>query len=708
MAISSNQPVLQISGLNVTGSTARRRYALGELDRIGNGVYLRKDASPKERKQAVLTNAVRISMLLFPSGVLYGNTAHHLGHDSGAIHLGGAAADAVNIEGVLTIRVHQNNDGIALKGQVQNATVVDDFGDLSIKRFSDEYILLSAFRKRADNSEFIPKVSPNVQLAVAHRLLGITAEEPFATTPQSLEEKLSNMETAFNKDTKQAIRYLKGFESNAVQVPKVHHLKVFWHDRPVGSLSSDGNTWEFNYEHGHNLKLSLSEAPGENDHRVPNFMGAILPENSATESETLEERMELYTGACRFISNISVHPVKELGTVRYVPDILNARLSKFMGPESEFKGTVSPQMRETLLSPRMLNNARRNPEMPRISGMQMKLPCNLDRSGSLDLSVNKSFSHMVKLIGDGNEYSSMCSMEWFGLSVVKGVGLSVEDFAIADIGIGAPALVVERFDVREDYNDQNFILAEDLWSILGCRSNKLKYNGDLIHVARAVMDHSTEKSLDATQLLAQSMVSWLILNGDMHLKNLLMIKKTVDPRQGFTSVRLSPAYDMMCTQVFPNDAASAAITIDGNRQHTLHGFIKLGEVMGFSSDQVIQMASYISLRVANIAAELAHNLPPVIASHAKSASDINIATKLIDVRCGAMLDEISSYKAAPEKVRKVRASAVPDLNEVDAHLDAERRRSTTPYGMNGDGDDECFDASDVAPATHRARRSAPA
>lgn len=721
--------VLALADVNVHRSTASRRAARGDYVRVKSvqvidgaeviselpGVYVRSDATPAQRKQAILANAARIGLYIYKSAILYGDSAIVGGQHKCVLALATFSdimQSPILVGGVLTIKAHRNPDVIGMRNEVGTIKISDALGTFTAKRFTDEYTFLSAFRKRVDNSTLVPQVSPDIKHRLALRLLGMKEEgDPVQRNP-ALESRLAFMASKIHitTDMKMVTKELNAYLPATVEPAEqreTRQMRVYWHDRPVGVLSSDGSDWEFAYQPNLNLKLSLSEPVGVQSTRVPNFMGAILPENSRSDEQTLEERMELYTGACRFISNISVHAITENGQQKIVPDVLNARINDFKSPENEFNGQVNPSMRRTLLDPGLLVAARADSMMPRISGMQVKLPCNLDRAGGLDLSIGKSFSHMVKVIGAGNEYSSMCSMEWFGLSIAKEVGIMVEDFAIADIGLSTPALIVERFDVRTDYNDRRYILAEDMWSVLGLRKNKMKYEGDLLDVARVVMQHSTDKASDATQLLCQSMVSWLMLNSDMHLKNLLMIKETLDPSKGFTSVRLSPAYDMMCTQVFPNDPTTAALSIGGNKNHTLHAFVKMGEVMGMSSDLVVNLARHVATRISMANYELAHNLPPVIQRHEKSVSDIQIASGMIDRRCGHLLDECDAYRLDPASLKPAPMNERRSLKDLEEHIEAERRRSAAPIGLGGEGDEaedpNLFDASDIAPAPRRSR-----
>ncbi len=675
------------------------------------GLFFHPDASDAQRRVSILRNAVRIGQHLFEDPVLYGDSAYYLRQAGGELTLavGTTRFDAPLVVGdVLTIKAHRNQDvNLIYPWGPDSSLVRDEIGDLRVKHFGDRYLLLSAFRKRVENSRLISPVSPEVRVGVAQRLLLTSganhADFDHSSVVDSLAEAARHIH--FITDIAMATKELQQQEKPAATSSIGNEIRVLWHDRQVGMLSGSGANWIFEYTAGLPLKLSLSEKPSDEPGKIPSFLGGLLPENSGSDQETLEERMELFTQADRYTSNISVQQRND-PQARLIQDVLEGRLADYMDPTGGFEGKASDDLRKTLLNPEVLNSTRHDRSMPRISGMQVKLACRLDRNGEIDLSKGKAFTHIVKLIGGATEYSSMCSMEWYGLSIAKEVGLQVEDFAIANIGLSTPSLIVERFDIRTDQNDRRYIMAEEMWSVLGARRNKLKYEGDLLDVAKSIMKHSTDVSSDGAQLMGQAMVSWLISNSDMHLKNLLLLKQTSDPSKGFTSVRLSPTYDMMCTQVFPNDARSAAMSIGGNRHHNLHAFVTLGEVLGYPADQVVAMARYVATKVATAGVNLAKNLPNAILAHEKSVADIHLASSLIDRRCGSLLDECDAYMLNPRAILDQTEAPDDAGDAVDEHVQAEMRRSTAPIGVEEPGLDGEFDAGDVSPAP-RGRRPSP-
>jgi serine/threonine-protein kinase HipA len=113
-----------------------------------------------------------------------------------------------------------------------------------------------------------------------------------------------------------------------------------------------------------------------------------------------------------------------------------------------------------------------------------------------------------------------------------------------------PALVVERFDIRTSPQDQSMLAMEDMCSVLDLES-KDKYTGTIERVARAIRPLSTDADGDLKLLLRRALFAWLIADGDMHLKNMAILKVAHPGEPTFASVRLTPVYDTLTTRVFP-------------------------------------------------------------------------------------------------------------------------------------------------------------
>jgi serine/threonine-protein kinase HipA len=114
-----------------------------------------------------------------------------------------------------------------------------------------------------------------------------------------------------------------------------------------------------------------------------------------------------------------------------------------------------------------------------------------------------------------------------------------------------PALLVERFDIREGHNDTRMIALEDLCSVLELPTDA-KYKSTMERVARSIRPLSTAPDEDLLTVIRRALFAWLIADGDMHLKNLALLKTAEPGETQFQNVRMAPLYDAVTTRVFPN------------------------------------------------------------------------------------------------------------------------------------------------------------
>jgi serine/threonine-protein kinase HipA len=114
-----------------------------------------------------------------------------------------------------------------------------------------------------------------------------------------------------------------------------------------------------------------------------------------------------------------------------------------------------------------------------------------------------------------------------------------------------PALVVERFDIRRGLEDRRMLALEDMCSVLDLPATA-KYDSTMERIARAVRPLSTAPEEDIALILKRAVFAWLIADGDMHLKNMALLKIANPGEDQFRSVRIAPLYDAVTTCVFPN------------------------------------------------------------------------------------------------------------------------------------------------------------
>ena len=88
-----------------------------------------------------------------------------------------------------------------------------------------------------------------------------------------------------------------------------------------------------------------------------------------------------------------------------------------------------------------------------------------------------------------------------------------------------------------------------------------KYKGSMEQIGKVILNHSTNRGLDALRFYEVTLFSFLTGNADMHLKNFSFIYEEEE-------VKLSPAYDLLSTRlVIPasKDPEEMALTLNGKK-----------------------------------------------------------------------------------------------------------------------------------------------
>lgn len=178
------------------------------------------------------------------------------------------------------------------------------------------------------------------------------------------------------------------------------------------------------------------------------------------------------------------------------------------------------------------------------------------------------------------------------------------DAALIDMPDGMPpALVVERFDIRRGFEDRGRLALEDFCSILDLPVSA-KYDGTIERMARGLRPLSTDLAADLDTLFRRAVFAWLIADGDMHLKNLAILK-TADPgAETFTSVRFAPLYDAVTTRVFPG-FGSDRMALKLNRKDdrlTRKDFLSLAQTIGLTASQAETGLLELTARLGDVAA----------------------------------------------------------------------------------------------------------
>ena len=202
-----------------------------------------------------------------------------------------------------------------------------------------------------------------------------------------------------------------------------------------------------------------------------------------------------------------------------------------------------------------------------------------------------------------NGFDDLPIVEWICLTLAREAAFEVPEVAIVLMPDGmAPALLVERFDIRRSENDTRRFALEDFCSVLELPA-KRKYDGTLERMARGLRPLSTDPIADVELLFRRAVFAWLIADGDMHLKNLALLKVAEMESDRFTRVRMAPVYDAVTTRLFPGlEHDRMALKLDG-RDDRLgpENFLTLARTIDLPQARASELMADCARRVADAA-----------------------------------------------------------------------------------------------------------
>lgn len=172
-----------------------------------------------------------------------------------------------------------------------------------------------------------------------------------------------------------------------------------------------------------------------------------------------------------------------------------------------------------------------------------------------------------------DEYPMLAENEAFCMELAARLGYPTAPHGLARLADGTLAYLSRRFDRPADGSK---LPQEDFCQLSG-RPSADKYKGSLEAAARALR-HSSQEGLDAVRFLQLNLLSWLMGNADLHLKNFSLYR----PAPG--RWQLSPAYDLVSTAlVIPEDKEETALTLNGKKARLSRAdWLSLADKLGIS------------------------------------------------------------------------------------------------------------------------------
>ncbi|WP_047033097.1 HipA domain-containing protein [Hoeflea sp. IMCC20628] len=559
--------MLYLVGENLDKTRAHYQAETGKIVQLMRGIYVDADA---DADADVLRHAIRIARYLYPRAYLSSASAVLLAPTrDGRLFISGPRNQRTRIR---TLEIIQNS---APDYPATASAIIDDgMGEFRTNVSSIRQRFLEAFRLRSEHAASIDEA---MRAAIAQRLVAEYGD------PKAAADALWALarENQWYREGEQAERYLLRTSAEVeVRNEAALDFVVTWHGNHIGHLLNDGFEWRWEPDKGFDLPLIQQRIPG----KLPPFILSLLPEGwlERVLKET-DERAVLRSGK-RYMSNITIS-TKAAALDALPADILVSRLNDFKAGDI-FTGIYAGPSRGDIEQSfeDKLAHLYASADTPRLSGVQIKAPMFLSEDGKLVPSTGLPFTHILKPGGTGG-FQALPVIEHLAMALGRHAGFTVPQTALTVMPDGMPpALIVERFDIRTSADDKRCLALEDLCSVLDLTPDA-KYSGTIERIARAVRPLATEPEAALLLVLKRALFAWLIADGDMHLKNLALLKIAQPGTRKFSTVQLAPLYDAVTTVVFPGlEHDRMALKINGKDDRLRRSdFLKMAATAGLKA-----------------------------------------------------------------------------------------------------------------------------
>lgn len=524
--------------LHLVGETTdkhRANYGVetGKLLQLMRGIYV--DIAD-DVDATVLKHAVRISRYLYPHTYLSAASATLLTPNrDGRVYISGRRIQRTRIR---ALEIIQNQ--APPHPAIDTAIVDDGMGEFRVDVSSVRQRFLEAFRLR---SEHAASIDDAMRESLSLRLV-----EEYGSPKQAADALWTlARENEWYREGEAAERYLLHRPTVApAKNQATLDLIVAWHGAPLGRLTHDGFEWRWKPSDGQVPPLIRQTTPG----KLPPFIVSLLPEGWLEQVLKEKDERTLLKSGKRYISNITV--VENAAELKELPeDILVSALDQYSRDgvfTGEYRGPGRGKIEENF--ERNLAQIYERADTPRLSGVQIKAPMFLDEKGILSTATSLPFTHILKPAGTSG-FDTLPIVEWIAMELGRAAGLEAPATSLVAMPDKMPpALLVERFDIRQSKTDTRMLALEDMCSVLDLPTSA-KYDSNMERVARAVRPLSTAPEEDLLIIVKRALFAWLIADGDMHLKNMALLKIAEPGDTKFRSVRMAPLYDAVTTRVFP-------------------------------------------------------------------------------------------------------------------------------------------------------------
>lgn len=184
-----------------------------------------------------------------------------------------------------------------------------------------------------------------------------------------------------------------------------------------------------------------------------------------------------------------------------------------------------------------------------ISGIQPKLSVKLNQTNKELEVVSESGEYILKPPVEA--YPNLPQNENLCMTIASNLGISVPLHTLIKLQDNKWAYIIKRFDRFKEEK----IHQEDFCQILG---KKDKYEGSFEEIGKKLKSISSVPGLDIQYFYERVLLYFIIGNGDAHMKNFSITYKD-------NQIRLSPAYDIICSKIYIPDESDFALSMNGKR-----------------------------------------------------------------------------------------------------------------------------------------------
>lgn len=193
-----------------------------------------------------------------------------------------------------------------------------------------------------------------------------------------------------------------------------------------------------------------------------------------------------------------------------------------------------------------------------VTGVQPKLSMGFTKTATEErLTIVGALNGRYILKPPYSAFPQMPELEALCMLMTQACGIETVPFLLLPLKGGELAYITRRID-RNAQGDK--FAMED-----ACQFNERltehKYRGSYEQIAKGIIAYSKNPIKDVVHFYEQVIVSFLIGNNDMHLKNFSLIAKESNAYQ------LTPAYDMIAAQLLlPDDLEDLALNINSKKR----------------------------------------------------------------------------------------------------------------------------------------------